>query len=253
MRIRCAYRLLSCGLLLLPVAAVGSPRLPPTANLVPNPSFESFSALPSSYSQISLAFPWHKPTTGTSDYFHVRAAWPGVDIPSNSLGFQYPKHGIAYAGLIAYRTEDEYREYLQVPLTAALVAGVEYTVSFWISRAELSGWSVDRLGAHLRAGAVGPVGNYAALPFTPQIESPAGVQLADTLNWKKISGTFVAAGGEDHLLIGSFRDDPSTSVEGDGIASTMAYYYVDKVSVVLTHPLWLAPGWPYSGPLVKGP
>ena len=80
-------------------------------------------------------------------------------------------------------------------------------------------------------GPVGPIGNYAPLAFVPQIESPVNAFLSDTLNWMLVSGTFVAAGGEDHIVIGNFHDDATTNVQPTGNFWPGTYYYVEDVSV----------------------
>src|SRR5687767_7964555 len=86
-------------------------------NLVPNPSFETFSSCPVTYSQMSLAVPWTDPTNSSSDFFNSCSAGPHVSIPNNFdtyAGFQYARTGDGYAGLYAYATFQ--REYIQVQL-----------------------------------------------------------------------------------------------------------------------------------------
>ena len=81
-------------------------------------------------------------------------------------------------------------------------------------------------------GAVGPVPNYAALPYTPQVESPLNAYLTNASGWTLVSGVYVAAGGEDHIVIGNFHDDATTnSVAGPGQWPGGSYYYIDDVSV----------------------
>src|SRR5262249_57862200 len=129
-------------------------------------------------------------------------------------------------------------EYLEAPLTSPLVAGTPYLVKFYVSLADLSLLAIDRLGAYLSVGPVGPVPNYAALPFTPQIESAANVPLTNASGWTLISGTYVASGGEDHITIGSFHDDASTlTVPGPGTWPGGSYYYIDDVSVEVSLPV----------------
>jgi hypothetical protein len=68
---------------------------------------------------------------------------------------------------------------------------------------------------------------------TPQIVSPAGVQLNDTLNWMEVSGTYTANGTEAYLTIGDFYLQSQHSVvqsyptNCNGVAD----YYLDDVSV----------------------
>src|SRR5436309_14883674 len=82
-------------------AAALVPRPARAVNLVPNPSFESNTGCPTSYSQMYLAAPWDAPTTGTSDYHNSCTSGPfSPDVPANPLGFQAVRTGQAYPGLI---------------------------------------------------------------------------------------------------------------------------------------------------------
>jgi hypothetical protein len=101
-----------------------------------------------------------------------------------------------------------------------------------VNLADIANRSIDRIGAYLSVGAVGPIGNYAPLALTPQIESPANVYLTDTVNWMLISGTYTAAGGEDHITIGNFHDDATTNFQlGPGNWAGGTNYFVDDISV----------------------
>lgn len=215
---------------------------PPAAravNLVPNPSFESYTSCPTSFSQIFVAAPWNTPTTGTSDYLNACAppVFPSVNVPQNEQGFQTANTGVGYAGLIPYSAAADYREYVEAPLSSPLSPGTPYLVKFYVSLGDSSSIAVDRLGAYLSIGSVGPIANYAPLPYTPQVESPPNVPLNNASGWTLISGVVVASGGEDHIVIGSFHDDASTQASpGPGQWPGGAYYYVDDVSVEVALP-----------------
>ncbi|CAN5484532.1 hypothetical protein BH11BAC2_BH11BAC2_17200 [soil metagenome] len=55
------------------------------------------------------------------------------------------------------------------------------------------------------------------------------------MNWMKVSGTFVANGGEKYITVGCFRDD---SLINDSVIAqfgnnfNFSYYYIDDVSVI---------------------
>lgn len=215
------------------------PRPARAVNLVPNDSFESYTACPVTFGELYRAAPWDAPTTGTSD--HLNACHPGtfpsVDVPNNEQGVQAARTGVGYAGIIPLSAAADYREYIEAPLNSPLVANTAYLVKFYVSLADESLLAIDRIGAFLSVGSVGPVGNFAPLAVTPQVESPANVHLTDATDWTLISGVVVAAGGEDHIVIGSFRDDASTStVPGPGTWPGGSYYYIDDVSVELYVP-----------------
>ena len=204
-------------------------------NLVPNPSFESYSAIPTGLAvsgEINLASFWSSPTDASPDYFHSLAtSSSSVSVPANVFGSQLPVTGQAYAGFHA-RPDILYREYVETPLSSPLVAGQTYQVSFYVSLADKCQWAVDKIGAYLSVGSVGPVNTVYTLPFTPQINNPVNNYITNKLGWTLIAGQYVAAGGEDHITIGNFLDDPSTTPQtGQGGFYQFAYYYLDDVSV----------------------
>jgi hypothetical protein len=240
---------LACGMLMAPGAAHA-------VNLVPNPSFESYVSCPASFGQIFQAAPWSQPTTGTSDYMNACApvSFPSVNVPQNEQGYQTALTGVGYAGIIPYSAAADYREYIEAPLSSPLVASTPYLVKFYVSLADLSLLAIDRLGAYLSVGPVGPVGNYAPLALTPQVESPANVHLTNSTGWTLVSGVVVAAGGEDHIVIGSFHDDANTStVPGPGLWPGGSYYYIDDVSVELALPTEQACCLPDGGCSIQFP
>jgi hypothetical protein len=157
-------------------------------------------------------------------------------------GTQAPKTGQAYAQMITYvgASASNFREYIQAPLTTPLVAGTSYQVSFWVSRGDNTQWACADIGAYLSVGPVGPVASFNPLPFTPQIQNTSGI-LTDATNWVQIQGTFVAAGGESHIVIGNFLGaSASTATQVQTTGHNNAGYYIDDVSVT-----------PLTGPLVS--
>lgn len=211
-----------------------SPPLPlcGAANQVANPSFESYTFCPTDLSQLASAPPWYQPTFATPDWFNVCATSNLVSVPANFQGSQTPFQGQAYAGLVAYSLNADYREYLQAPLIAPLVGGQTYIVSYRVSLADNSGWAASELGVHFSTG---PVTNYAIqtpLLVVPQIENAAGNPLTSTTNWMLVQGTYVASGGEDFITLGNFRaDNATTVVPAAGNETSLAYYYIDDVQI----------------------
>ena len=188
-------------------------------NLVPNPGFEVQDTCPA-VSQITLAPPWNSPTLGTPDLFN------------STCGMQNgpARTGIGSSGVFTFSSFPDNREYIQAPLTAPLVAGQLYCVSFWVLRTNFQ-YAVDKIGAHFRAGALSQT-TTGVLNFVPQVESPTGITITGT-SWTLISGTFTAAGGEDHILIGNFQNDANTNqvVVNAGSSSDAAFYRIDDVQV----------------------
>ncbi len=212
-------------------------------NVVPNPSFETYSACPTVFDQIARATGWNTPTSGTSDYFNACDAgscasstnW--VSVPGNYFGSEAARTGSGYAGLISFYDPSavpEYREYIQAQLVSPLIAGTTYDVAFYVSCADGTcgsggGISINKLGAYISAAP--PTGGFIVLPFTPQILSPGLIN--STTGWTLISGTFLAAGGEEYITIGNFSNDASTTIGNGPLTFTkyVAYYYIDDVCV----------------------
>jgi len=196
-------------------------------NLVLNSGFESFVTCPS-FGQFSNLYisNWNKPTIASSDYYHYNCAGIHPTV-------QAPRTGEAYAGIIAYNFGTEYREYVTGTLSSPLIAGQTYNVEFYVSLNDGYIQAITELGAYLSASAPGPFSNVLHINVIPQIENTAG-SITDTSVWKKISGQFVAAGGEQYITIGNFHNDTTTTITQPGSTGSYgAYYFVDDVSVEL--------------------
>ena len=102
-------------------------------NLVSNSSFETYSACPSALAQVANATSWIQPTGGTSDYYNTCGTTLAVQVPVNNFGTQSSNTGNAYVGLFAYHFFIDYREYIQIQLTAPLVAAQTYNFSMYVS------------------------------------------------------------------------------------------------------------------------
>ena len=59
--------------------------------------------------------------------------------------------------------------------------------------------------------------------------------IADTINWARISGTFIADSSYQYIAIGNFFDDQHTDTihirDSDTTIENFAYYYIDNVCV----------------------
>jgi hypothetical protein len=201
-------------------------------NLVPNPGFEQNSNCPAALGNYFVT-DWFAPTTGSSDYFHQCSA--SVGVPGNSQGYQPAHGGIAYCGLSNFTQPPfvaEYREYMEVQLSSALKANTCYHFEMYVARANVCQIAISELGAHFSNGAVTATNWDPLTTLTPQVINTTGV-LTDTLNWTLIDGTFMAVGGEDHLIVGNFKDDANTTFQFEDLTASheFAYYYVDDVSL----------------------
>lgn len=211
-------------------------------NLVPNPSFEVKDTCPNNTGQIFHAVPWFNPTQGTPDYLNSCSSFLGV--PGNLWGYQNAHLGNAYAGFFASISDtsmgiSNYREYLEVKLDSSLIAGVEYFVSFYLSLSDSMNFATDRIGAYFSNDTVQNDSIFGYMLYhNAQVENFSSNYLTDKSSWMKISGSFVAIGGERFLTIGNFHNDYNTdTIAVSGGASPPisdwagGYYYLDDVCV----------------------
>ena len=209
-------------------------------NLVENPSFESFLECPDHLGNFGedLKY-WSVPTKGTTDYFNSCSLSMGV--PTNFMGEQTAKFGNAYLGFYMYAPED-YREYIQGELKEPLKQGVTYTVSFYISLAENSDHvvrdfdvllSTKPIEVKIKKGLTKwQLSKIEGNNFTI-IEILGNEFITDDNAWNKISTNFLAAGGEQFITIGNFKNNASTRrqrlVKEKNVNG--AYYFLDMVYV----------------------
>jgi gliding motility-associated-like protein len=197
-------------------------------NLVPNYSFENYSACPISSGQVTLAIPWGTATSASStDYFNACSSM--LSVPNYPGGFQLAKTGVAYAGMWFLQSPN-YREYLQVKLDSALKLNRCYYVEFYVNQPDYITESINNIGANLSI--TQPIGTVGILmPLTPHILNTGNPIISDSINWVKVSGYYTALGGEQYLTIGNFFNDINTNISGTFTASAQAYYFVDDVTV----------------------
>src|SRR5205807_5445474 len=144
------------------------------ANLVPNPQFEHKAYCPYFFGQVSDAAPWFNPTVATPDYLNTCSTFPQVGVPNNLMGSQPAFSGNGYMGAFAYSVYGTnpvpgYREYIEAPLLVPLQAGMTYQVSFYVSLADTSGWSIANLGAHFSVGPLLNGSTQGPLNVVPQV------------------------------------------------------------------------------------
>jgi hypothetical protein len=215
--------------------------VPPTTqcsgiNLVPNPGFDFYTNCPDQLNRLAFAYPWFDPSIATPDYYNsCSPVGNGVSTPLNSQGSQAPLSGGGYGGAIVYYPfsdpTNSYREYLEVPLLAPLQAGQLYRVAFNVSLADGSAWAIAEIGAYLSVGPVISNATFTVFNFTPQVENPSYNILSSSNSWTLVQGTFIAGGGEDHLTLGNFHGNASTTLAAGNGPFAQAYYYFDDVSV----------------------
>ena len=225
-------------------------------NLVLNPSFETFSPCPVGPSELDNAANWNNPflnligdTCSTSDLFNAcnfLGAF-GVDVPANILGNEPARTGDGYAGIILSERitlfgctsfgGSNWREYVHGQLSAPLVAGQNYCVTFYVSLADAVKYATDDIGVHFSNSPVSiscaTLSGNGPLPLAPQLVWTGGL-LTNASGWTELQWSYTAAGGEQFITIGNFQGDGGTTIScvNSGAFNPYAYYYIDDVSVV---------------------
>ena len=164
------------------------------------------------------------------------------------LGFETPRSGGNYAGIFANINNQNYSEYLQGKLAQPLTPGKQYLVQFNVSLADYSLLGIDRLGIYFSGNEVAYPG-YGVLPFTPQLESPAGQFFTQKDGWQTISFLYTPTDVVEYFVIGNFRHQLQTNTTpapanngsnvggasngcgGSQSGAAFAYYFVDDVFI----------------------
>ncbi len=207
-------------------------------NLVLNPSFEDTVFCPQGHEQINACQHWMN-FGKTPDYYCICS--PLGFIPPNLItGYQIPHTGSAMMGLIPYEWQfgpdwPNYREFIGSQLKTPLEIGQKYYMSFYVNCAGyLPEWQIIgsnkmglRFSNHSYDATHLPSINNQATVFT-------NIILTDTVNWFKISGSFIADSVYTYIIIGSFFDDNNTDTiifGGPSFGGSSSYYYIDDVCV----------------------
>lgn len=214
-------------------------------NLVQNPSFEQYEDCPVKLGNFaSDVIAWSTPTIGSTDYFNACSKAMGT--PENFNGKQPADFGKGYAGMYLY-APDDYREYIQVPLSQTLIKDKKYTISFYVSLAERSDYAVKEFGVLLAKKPIDQpikkelsrmhwykdkenVFNYMEIGYTNFYK--------DTKDWILVNTQFLAKGNENFLVIGNFNNNAKTrKFKTKKYAKQGAYYYIDMISLTASDEL----------------
>ena len=187
-------------------------------NIVPNGSFENYRKKSGSIKQ---AIPWQQ--IASVDFYQEPL--------SNDTSMQKgARTGNCYAGL---RFQKKYKEFLQVKLAEPLRRGTTYEFEMYVRLAFWSNASLKSFGALFTK-----LGYKSKLDVVKSALIDSVSKKGSFINgyqWFKISGKYLADGGEKYLTIGNF----SPNVKKDMIRMNVfklgfkeAYYFVDDISMV---------------------
>jgi len=208
-------------------------------NIIQNGDFEQFTICPNGMDLIQLATFWNRAGTGTSDYFNQCSNNTYSDVPFNYWGFQGAHSGLGYSGICLYDeyigTALNYREYIENELNSTLIAGATYSFEMYINLVDSCRYSTNDIGVYFSDTTCYGVPDYFPIDVYPQIINLNGIY-PDSLSWLKITGDYIATGGENFIVIGNFKSDSSTNLalSNSNTYETIAYILVDDVSLSLS-------------------
>jgi gliding motility-associated-like protein len=200
-------------------------------NLVPNPSFEDYIQCPDNMAQITFAYPWTDCLGGggSSDYFNYCTSYP---LLLDYLSLQHPRTGVAMAGIILLLNQNPlsgYREYIQVKLQEILTKNNKYCINYYVSLTNYALLATENIQVYFSENQIIQTDiNFFTL--LPQIKNKKGI-IKDTANWVRITGSFIANGGEKYITIGNFDSTINTNYTIVNYGFVGAYYLIDDVSV----------------------
>jgi Secretion system C-terminal sorting domain len=215
-------------------------------NLVLNPSFENVIGCPEGqgFTIVVSAEHWYNPTSTTPDLFLSCVSSTAFNhVPDNAWGTQNPKSGQNYAGISAeYKyLNSPLREYVGGTLAETLEQGRKYAVSINVNSSSRYSSRFKSIGIYfsdtlpIKKYDPFPSLYYFVLPAIPQVTFDTIV--SDTINWVELTDTLLAQGGELYFAIGLFTDNLSSTFDTVYYDTTnqftVAYYFIDDVSVTL--------------------
>lgn len=213
-----------------------------TDNLVPNPSFEKFAAVPIGWFYKGQHFTrvmkyWSAATTASPDVFG-----PGVRVPTvwaeKGFGNQLARTGKSMIGMTVYGCDNgkpHCREYVQIQMKEPLVIGQEYAVEFWVAHLPRS-LQVNNIGVYFADEKL-DLKLDALLEYEPQVKANDIVS-AYGRNWTKVAGKFIATSEAEYVVAGNFYPDSLTQIRSLRSDSyNYAYYYLDDIKVKKVPPI----------------
>lgn len=199
---------------------------------MPNPSFEDTVYCPLGTNNPQALATWFNPTMASPDYYNA-CANNGGGVPVNDWGYQEAQDGDAYIGVgTSGQTlnASNYREYMEVELLEPLISGEKYYWCMYVSLLDSTNLASNNLGISLTNTLISNPTSEDLL-IAPITWNSTTI-ITDNINWTKLSGSFIANGGEKFLTIGNFYSNANTSfiqVLTNSLNGDVAYYYIDNV------------------------
>lgn len=203
-------------------------------NLVPNPSFEKFrNKNPDLNAEPFVVYrnylsKWGSPTKSTPDLIYS----------FNDEESDQARTGEKMVGILTHnpnsKRSDTWREYAQTKLDQPLVGGKTYYLEFWVKRHRQANMASNNLGAYLGNAPIIEK-NYEPITEVSLAVNESNIMNPDEPTWVKVSGDYIAQGGEKFLIIGNFFNNENTTFKKVKNIAEPAwenpYYLLDDVSI----------------------
>lgn len=202
-------------------------------NLIPNYSFENADC-PQSYSRKASDFrvsSWEAADEGTPDYYNT-CTDVDVGIPYNWAGGQYPVDGEGYVGIYLKKGK-KYQENLVIELLNPLEKGRMYNGHFSVANsayAEFLGCEIS-LFLSPKKQSIKLTENYEFQQIILPISPPKSL---DDYQWRRLSFSYLAEGGERYLHVGSLKNPLDhcrkniSRVKNEVMLNNASYVYIDN-------------------------
>ena len=211
-------------------------------NLVSNPSFEDITDCPANGSEISFAKNWFTANNGTPDLYNKCTPFGGnTYVPNSSQGYQNPRTGDGFSGIITYGTilkESDFTEYIETKLQAKLKKNMLYYASYFVNLTfSIIPCYNDGIGLAF-SNKIEKDTNNTIKDRLKAIIHQKGTIIIDTVGWTKISGKYVG-NEEEFLTIGNFFKIKDLVIDPTCFNSfpNGSYLFIDDVGVYEFNPL----------------
>ncbi|MFN8394564.1 MAG: hypothetical protein U0176_07835 [Bacteroidia bacterium] len=210
-------------------------------NLVPNYSFETNTGCPGGPCEWQRPTPWNNVNMltgcgsyGTPDYFSTCGA--GFShLPYNGYLTVNPHTGNAVMGFLTWSgsLSPNFRELVSVQLTAPMVIGQNYSVSFWICNGYTPyyGGGSNHIGLDFSTTALTQGGGLSnVVSLVPEYEVP-GVFFSNA--WVNYTFNITATAAWRYITFGNFYNDAATTATLFYPAAPYfrCYYFIDDVVI----------------------
>jgi hypothetical protein len=181
---------------------------------------------------------WYLPSGGSTDYFNachdtLSGSMHSAGVPDNAWGSQASASN-AYIGIVTLAPSIvNYREYAGV-VVPSLISGAAYRVLLKLSLCDgcFLATHAPSVFFFKDMDTINLVNT--ALPYIPQVDFNNAGHITDKTNWVTVMDTFIASSSFTHMLIGSFRNDATTTfttLPGGPTTASSSLFYIDSVAV----------------------